>query len=153
ARGVDSSRVARRSAKSKEASEALRSWADNQRALARALGLTIEDWLIAIDGAAQRTTGLTAAVIGAAMARGLGRSVLAGLDGAKLGAGARELIDPRPPRVTSPLLKEAIRRADDLGVRPGAGASRLKRASPRTRAEIPTPVRETKPIGESAKEG
>lgn len=137
--------------KSTVQSEALRAWADNQRELARALGLSIEDWLGAIDAASKRTTGLTAAVVGAAMARGLGMSVLDGLDGAALGARAKELIDPRPPRVTSPLLKEAIRRAGDLGVKPGGGASRLKRKAA-SREVLPTPVRETRPLGESSDE-
>jgi hypothetical protein len=137
--------------------EALQQWADNQRALARALGLTIEDWLLVLDAAGGRSTGLTAAVVGAAMAKGLGMSVLDGLDGKHLAALARELIDPRPPRVESPLLKEAIRRADELGVSEGAGARRLRArrqsdapiATLRDKA-LPTPTRESKGIGGSA---
>lgn len=128
--------------------DALRQWVDNQRALARALGLTIEEWLDAIDGAGSRTTGLTAAVVGAAMARGLGLSVLDGLDGAKLSARARALIDPRPPRVTSPLLKEAVRRAEDLSLSTGAGARRLRTRV--RRDPLPTPSREVQPLGSSA---
>ncbi|MCK6550033.1 hypothetical protein L6R52_29635 [Myxococcota bacterium] len=141
------------SSKDSEA-DGLASWAENQRALARTLGLTIEDWLAALDAAGTRTTGLTAAVVGAAMARGLGLSVLDGLDGPSLAARARALIDPRPPRVESPLLKEAIRRATELGA--GTGASRLKRAirpAPSTDwAPEAALVRETKPLGDSSDE-
>jgi hypothetical protein len=131
---------------SSSSSEARAQWASNQRALARALGISLEDWMGALDAAAARSTGLTAAVVGAAMAKGLGLSVLEGLDGVRLAALARELIDPRPPRVTSPLLKEAIRRADDLGG-PRGGARLLKRAA--QREAIPTPQRDAKPLGSS----
>jgi hypothetical protein len=136
--------------------EALQQWAENQRALARALGLTIEEWLECLDAAGRRTTGLTAAVVGAAMARGLGMSVLDGLDGARLAKRARDLIDPRPPRVKSPLLKEAIRRADDLGLKEGGGARLLRgrRASEppiaTLKGAVPTPVRDARPVGGSA---
>lgn len=111
-------------------------WGRDQRALARALGLSIEEWLGALDGASKRTSGLTAAVIGASMARGLGMSILDGFDAATLLVLARQLVDPEPPRVENPLLKEAIRRADELG--PSTGAARLKR---RRREEIRAPVR------------
>ena len=126
-------------------------WAEDQRALARALGLSIEEWLAELDGAAERKTGLTAAVVGAAVSQGLGLEVLDSLDGPSLAARARALIDPRPPRVESPILAEAIRRADELGAGSGAGARRLKQS--RTRADVPVPDREARPIGPSADQG
>jgi hypothetical protein len=138
--------VARKRAQG-EVPEALATWADNQRALARTLGLSIEEWLAMLEAASKRSMSLTAAVIGAAKAKGLGMSVLSGLDGPALGARARALIDPRPPRVENPLLKEAIRRAGELGAE-GAGARRLKR--PKRKDSLPTPERETKPLGQSA---
>jgi hypothetical protein len=108
----------------------LASWAADQRALARALGLSIAEWLSVLEAAAERKTGLTAAVIGAATAAGLGLDILDRLDGAELAKRARELIDPEPPKVESPILAEAIRRKDELEVQ-GKGASRLKgNASP-----------------------
>lgn len=138
--------------------ENLAQWAENQRAVARALGLTIEDWMNALDAAGQRRTGVYAASVGAAMARKLSLSVLEGFDAVALATRARALIDPRPPRVSSPLLAEAIRRADELGARPagpveGAGAGRLRKKKVPEREALPTPLRETKPIGDSAEEG
>lgn len=117
--------------------DALATWGAEQRALARALGLSIEVWMDELDAATQRSTGLTAAVVGAAMAQGLGLSILSRLDPAALGQRARALVDPNPPRVDSPVLAEAIRRADELPA--GAGAARLKRS--RTRVEPPRPDR------------
>jgi hypothetical protein len=129
----------------------LAQWADNQRALARSLGLSIEEWMGALDQAAKRQTGVYAAVVGAAMARGLGLAVLEQLDQPELARRARALIDPKPPRTEHPLLAEAIRRADELGVRPGRGAGRLKRPTAETSAPS-TPARVTKPLGISAEE-
>jgi hypothetical protein len=125
--------------------EARKQWATDQRALARAVGLSIEDWLIALDAASARTSQLTAAVVGAAMAKGLGLSVLDGLDGQALASLARTLIDPRPPRVRSPLLKEAVRRAEELGTSRGGRLLKRPRRDP-----LPTPQRETRPVGESS---
>lgn len=107
-------------------------WGRDQRALAKALGLTIEEWLAELEAASQRSTGLTAAVVGAAMASGLGLSVLDRLDPAGLAARARVLIDPRPPKTESPVLAEAIRRAEEAGgPTAGTGARLLKRTSER----------------------
>lgn len=103
-------------------------WAVEQRALARALGLSIEDWLAALDDAARNRAGLTAAVIGASMARGRGMPRLAEIDGPALAALARQLIDPEPPRAHHPVLAEAIRRADTLTS--GEGGRRLARSRP-----------------------
>jgi hypothetical protein len=130
----------------------LAQWAENQRALARALGLTIEDWMKALDAAGARQTGVYAAVVGAAMARGLGLSIIEGLSGVEIARAARQLIDPKPPRVSSPLLAEAIRRAGELGVGAEKGAGRLRRKKVERPEPLPTPVRETKPLGESSEE-
>lgn len=130
--------------------EAIARWVENQRALARALGLTIEEWLDALERAGRRSAGLTAAVVGAAMGQGLGLDVLQGLDGAALAVRARALIDPAPPRVENPLLREAIRRAAELGARPGTGARRLR--APGRRVELPTPAREARALGRSSDE-
>jgi len=111
-----------------ERDEALAAWAQQQRALARSLNVSLEVWMDELDAAAVRTTGLTGAVLGAAMANGLGMAVLDRLDGPKLAAEARTLVDPNPPRVASPVLAEAIRRADEIPA--GAGARRLKRSAP-----------------------
>lgn len=119
-----------------DASDALATWGAEQRALARALGLSIEEWLTELEAAGTRTTGLTAAVVGAAMTQGLGLVILDRLDAAALVAEARRLVDPTPPRVESPVLAEAIRRADELPA--GQGAARLKR---RSKAEPPRPDR------------
>lgn len=128
-----------------EASDALATWGAEQRALARALGLSIEEWLAELEAAGARTTGLTAAVVGAAMTQGLGLGILDRLDAAELVAEARRWVDPTPPRVESPILAEAIRRADELPV--GQGAARLKR---RSKAEPPRPERvETAPLPSS----
>ena len=143
-----------------EASDALATWGAEQRALARALGLSIEEWLAELEAAGARTTGLTAAVVGAAMTQGLGLGILDRLDAAELVAEARRWVDPTPPRVDSPILAEArmrqggafdpilaeaIRRADELPV--GQGAARLKR---RSKAEPPRPERvETAPLPSS----
>lgn len=135
-------------ARPKSVPKALEQWAENQRALARALGLSVEEWLIVIEAASRRATGLLAAAVGAAVARGQGLGVLEGLDGPKLGDLARTLIDPNPPRAENPLLKEAIRRADDLGLQAGAGARRLK--AQKTRTPLPVPLRDARPLGESA---
>jgi hypothetical protein len=123
-------------------------WAENQRALARALGLSIEEWLGELDRAAQRKTGLLAAAVGAATAQKLGLSVLDQLDGAALAARARALIDPTPPKVDNPLLREAIRRAGEGGPSEGGGASRLKKS----REPLPTPPRTTASLGPSSGE-
>lgn len=116
----------------------LAAWGAEQRALARALGMSIELWMDELDAASQRSTGLTAAVVGAAMAKGLGLSILDRLDAAALGARARALVDPRPPLVESPILAEAIRRADELPV--GQGAARLKKKRERAPVERPDRV-------------
>jgi hypothetical protein len=135
-------------------SDPLEDWAASQRRLARALGLSLDEWMQALDDAGARTTGLTAAAIGAAMARGLGMSVLDGLDGPALAARARRVLDPRPPRVVNPILKEAIRRADALAPEPvgvewaRVGAGRLRER----RAAVVTPRRGDSPIGDSAPE-
>ncbi len=135
-------------------SDPLQEWAASQRRLARALGLSLDDWMQALDDAGARTTGLTAAAIGAAMARGLGMSVLDGLDGPALAARARLVLDPRPPRVVNPILKEAIRRAEALAPEPvgaeaaSVGAGRLRER----RAAVVTPRRAEAPIGDSAAE-
>lgn len=114
----------------------LAAWAADQRALARALGLSIAEWLAMLEAAGERRTGLTAAVVGAAMAAGQGLGVLERLDGPSLAAAARALIDPAPPKVGDPVLAEAIRRADEIV--DGRGASRLRRSTetspPRTAA-------------------
>ena len=123
----------------------LQVWAEAQKNLARALGLSIEDWIRALEAASRRKTGLTAAVIGASMARGLGMSVLDALDPDGLFERARELIDPEPPRVDNPVLAEAIRRAGELGS--GGGAKRLK--APKRR-EVSTPQRGRGSLGKSA---
>ncbi len=99
-------------------------WTETQRGLARALGVSLEDWLNALGQAGHRSTGLTAAVIGAAVSQGLGMGVLADLDGPALAARAQALLDPTPPRAQNPVLREAIRRAGDLSK--GAGLERLK---------------------------
>jgi hypothetical protein len=123
----------------------LKVWAEAQKNLARALGLSIEDWMRALSDASKRKTGLTAAVIGASVARGLGMSVLDQLDAEALFERAQSLIDPEPPRVENPVLAEAIRRADEIGS--GGGARRLKKAE---RPEISTPQRGRGSIGNSA---
>lgn len=107
---------------------ALEVWAHDQRALARALGLSIEEWIGQLEAAAERKTGLYAAAIGAATVSGLGLAVLDRLDGAKLAQTARALIDPKPPEVRDPVLAEAIRRADEVDAAAGRGAARLKRS-------------------------
>ncbi len=119
-------------------------WAEAQRHLARALGLSIEEWVRALEAASNHKTGLTAAVIGASMARGLGMGVLDTLDPAALFARARALIDPDPPRVENPVLAEAIRRAGELGS--GGGARRLRAE----RSEVTTPRRGEGSLGKSA---
>jgi len=140
---------------SEEKEDVQAAWARDQRALARALGLSIEEWLLAIEAAGRRTTGLTAAVIGAAMARGLGLSVLDGLDGPALAQRGRALIDPTPPRVDNPVLKEAIRRAADQPIGRGlarlSGDKQLKEKA--EKARVPTPRRGTGSLGDSANFG
>ena len=121
-------------------------WAADQRALARALGLTIEQWCADLAAAGARRTGLTAAVVGAAMAKGLGLGVLAKLDGPALAERAAALIDPAPPQVADPIIAEAIRRADELDASAGKGASRLRRRP----SSVETPQRQARPIGSSA---
>lgn len=106
------------------------SWATEQRALSRALDLSLDDWLLALEAASKRRTGLTAAVVGAAVAEGLGLSVLERLDPEALVRRARVLIDPRPPKTESPVLREAIRRADELKLAEGQGKGRLKKRRP-----------------------
>jgi hypothetical protein len=125
-------------------SRELEIWAESQRSLARALGLSIEDWIRALDAASKRKTGLTAAVIGASMARGLGMKVLDSLDPERLVEQAKTLIDPEPPRVDNPVLAEAIRRSTELGS--GGGAKRLKAK----RREVSTPQRGKGSLGKSA---
>lgn len=114
------------------------SWAAEQRALARALELSLEEWLERLEAASERRTGLTAAIVGAAVAEGLGLSVLERLDPPGLMGRARELVDPRPPKAESPVLREAIRRADELTRSVGQGKSRLRR---RRAAPVETPER------------
>ena len=104
-------------------SDALKQWAQEQRDLARALGLSLDDWLQALDAAGGRRAGVTAAVIGASMARRKGIPDLSTVDGPALAAQARALIDPQPPRTQHPVLAEAIRRAD--GLARGHGAKHL----------------------------
>jgi|GEM_PF-2335447 len=99
-------------------------WIETQRDLARALGVSVEDWLGALQSAGNRSTGLTAAVIGAAVSQGLGMGVLAELHGPELAQRARALVDPNPPRTQNPVLREAIRRAGELAE--GGGLERLK---------------------------
>lgn len=123
----------------------LEQWAADQRALARALGLSIEDWLRALDGAARRGPQLTAAAIGAVSARGLPAGLVRSLDGPSLARRARRLIDPRPPRTENPILKEAIRRGSEL--RAGPGVARLLER----RESVLTPRRGLGSIGESAR--
>ena len=125
-------------------SNELSAWAEGQRALARALGISLEDWVHAIREAGHRKTGLTAAVIGAAMARGLGMGVLDQLDGPTLAGQAQTLIDPEPPKVENPVLREALRRADELPR--GDGLRRLKK-----KEEIEAPKRGAGPKAASAK--
>ncbi|MCC7386676.1 MAG: hypothetical protein IT384_32865 [Deltaproteobacteria bacterium] len=117
----------------------LQSWAAAQRSLARTLGLSIEEWLGELDSAGERKTGLTAAVVGAAMAAGLGLGVLDRLNGSALAARARSLIDPLPPQVESPVLAEAIRRADELDLAAGKGRRLLRGAGGEARTrELPS---------------
>lgn len=114
------------------------SWAAEQRALARALDLSLEEWLAQLAAASERRTGLTAAVVGAAMAEGLGLSVLERLAPEALLDRARRLIDPRPLKTESPVLREAIRRADELSRAEGQGRSRLRK---RKSEPVATPTR------------
>ncbi len=106
-------------------SETLEQWARDQRALASALGLSVDRWLVVLEAAGANRAGVTAAVIGASMARRLGMPNLAEVDGPALVETARALLDPEPPRVRHPVVAEAIRRAD--GWEPGRGARRLTR--------------------------
>lgn len=124
----------------------LAAWASDQRALARVLGLSIEDWLAALGVAGERRTGLQAAVVGAAVAEGLGLGVLAKLDPPALVAMAKTLIDPTPPKVDDPVLAEAIRRGE-IDAALGKGAARLRR---RDDEEASAPDRDVRPIGPSA---
>lgn len=126
------------------AEDAAAQWAAEQRALARALGVSLDVWLQALDRAGQSGPGLTAAVIGAAMARGLGMGVLAGLDGPALARRARVLVDPAPPRATNPVIREAIRRAGELSE--GGGLERLRRR----RETLSAPRRGEGSLGSSA---
>jgi hypothetical protein len=126
------------------ANRELEVWAEAQRNLARALGLSIEDWIRALEAASKRKTGLTAAVIGASVARGLGMTVLDSLDPDALVARAKALVDPTPPRVENPVLAEAIRRSTELSG--GGGAKRLKRK----RREVSTPARGRRSLGKSS---
>ena len=130
-----------------EQTAAIGSWVQDQKALARALGLSIDDWIRQLEQAAERKTELTAAIIGAATSRGLGLGVISRVNGEGLAVKARELLDPEPPQVTDPVLAEAIRRADEMNIKPGSGASRLKR---RRAPEIP--ARPVGPERESATE-
>ncbi len=132
------------------AEDAKRQWAQNQKALARALGLSVAQWMWALEEAGERTTRLTAAAIGSGMAKGIGMRILDGLDGPKLTTLAKELIDERPVRAQHPLIREALRQG---GPKAGAGRGRalLKRGAegasppsraqekPRPSAEEPTP--------------
>ena len=131
------------------ADAALQKWAHDQKALAKTLGLSISEWLDQLDRASVQKTGLTAAVVGAAVASGLGLSVLDQLDGDALAQSARALIDPEPPRVHDPVLAEAIRRNEQYAE--GKGAARLKRRIKKPEP-IPTPQRSVRPLGESAAE-
>lgn len=98
----------------------------------------------ALDRAASRSTGLTAAVVGAAMSQGLGLGVLADLDGPALARRARGLLDPTPPRAKNPVLREAIRRAGELPS--GGGLDRLRQR----RDAVTTPRRGEGSLGDSA---
>lgn len=130
-----------------EESKPVAKWTRDQKSLARALGLSIDDWIRQLELASQRKTELTAAVIGAATSRGLGLGVISRVDGASLAEKARNLLDPEPPQVTDPVLAEAIRRADEMNVTSGRGASRLKR-----KQKPATPQRAVGPERESANE-
>ena len=108
-------------------------WVKTQRDLARTLGLSLEDWMEALDAAGGRRTGLTAAAVGAAMSRGLGMAVISELDGPALATRARQLLDPAPPRAKNPVLREAIRRATDELAK-GGGLERLRERREAVRA-------------------
>ncbi|MEM7678466.1 MAG: hypothetical protein AAF449_20945 [Myxococcota bacterium] len=110
-------------------SDALRQWAKEQRALARALGWSIEAWLTELERAGRHRAGVTAAVIGAAVAKKRKMPNLSEVDGLALAAQARALIDPEPPRTRHPVVTEAIRRSADLAK--GEGARRLSRSDVR----------------------
>lgn len=88
--------------------------------------------------AGERTAGLTAAVIGAAVSRGASLSILDGLDGVALAERAALLVDPAPPRVEHPAIAEAIRRADELPR--GSGRERLSRKLPRPERDETEPA-------------
>ncbi|MEE2902946.1 MAG: hypothetical protein VYC39_11480 [Myxococcota bacterium] len=130
-----------------EKSTFVTSWVRDQKSLARALGLSIEDWIRQLEQASERRTELTAAVIGAATSKGLGLGVISRVNGERLAHTARGLLDPEPPQVTDPVLAEAIRRADEMSTKQGLGASRLKR-----KREHQTPSRSVGPERESATE-
>jgi hypothetical protein len=128
-----------------DSNRSFESWAADQRALARILGLSISDWMDSLRDAAERKTGLTAAIVGAATARGLGLSVIGRIDASALAQRACFLLDPEPPRVSDPVLAEAIRRAQEEDLE-GRGAARLKGAP---KLSPQTPPRETGPNRES----
>jgi hypothetical protein len=125
----------------------LAAWAEGQRRLARALGLSIEEWLEQLDAAAERRTGVTAAIVGAAVSSGQGLGVLDGLEPSALAARARGLVDPRPPRVDHPVLAEAVRRAAELA--PGLGRARLQGARGVTPPPVPQGAPDAPPVATS----
>ena len=129
---------------SDDTNESFVSWAIDQRALARALGLSISDWMACLREAGDQKTGLTAAVVGAASARGMGLSVIGRVNGPALAERACGLLDPEPPRVSDPVLAEAIRRAQatEIDAVEGRGAARLKA---KRNPDPKTPMRETGP--------
>ena len=124
-------------------------WASSQRALARALGLTIQEWSEELYAASERPSSLRAAVMGAAIAEGLGLGVLSELDEKALGLRARDLVDPLPPRVQDKVLAEAVRRSEELENHAGRGARRLRK---RRGEDLPVPQSEVRPLGGSAVE-
>ena len=120
--------------------DALLKWAEDQRALARALDLSLEAWISALEEAGTRATGLTAAVVGAAVARGSGLGVLEGLDGPAVAERARRVLAPdrfdeappeegggddegERPRASHPVIDAVLRRGGELAA--GQGARRL----------------------------
>ena len=121
--------------------DALGRWANQQRDLARALGLSLEAWLAALDAAGRNRAGVTAAVIGASMAQGRGLPRLSDVDGPALARQARALIDPEPPRARHPVVAEAIRRSAQL--QSGQGARRLGRPDRAAPSDAPSSARAT----------
>ena len=67
-------------------------WVEEQYALAGALGLSIEDWVEALELASCRRTELLAAVVGAASAKKKGLGILRRVNSERLARRARELL-------------------------------------------------------------